>query len=143
MIYLPHPDFEVSAQAFDSAMLQVNIDNIINLLENFHETEFAQPVDDRQRLAWKDHEVSLCWYGIVLCVEMERRQLHASSRARLEWHLDMASAGAFSMDRPDWVGDERVHTSHQSQLIAHNPRVYAPAFPGIPDNLPVWWPHGA
>jgi hypothetical protein len=41
---------------------------------------------------------------------------------------------------PSWVGDEELHLSHRSNLLAKDPGFYRPRFPGDPDDLPYKWP---
>lgn len=140
MIYVPFPDWLLTAQCLDDPTIEIEIDNIVNLLENLNETEAAQPVDDRLVEAWRGYETQLAQLGLVCCDEVEARLHQNPRRTRLSWHLECVTSGEFSMDMPPWVGSHEVHRSHQSQLIALNPLVYAPLFPGVPDNLEVVWP---
>src|SRR3954467_15317491 len=41
---------------------------------------------------------------------------------------------------PSWVGDEELHRSHRSNLLAKDPDFYRPLFPGEPADLPYKWP---
>jgi hypothetical protein len=41
---------------------------------------------------------------------------------------------------PPWLGDERVHISHQSRLIQKDPEHYRPQFPDAPTDLEYFWP---
>jgi hypothetical protein len=52
---------------------------------------------------------------------------------------ELAAAGLL----PPWLGDEAVHESHRSKLIAKDPAFYRPVFPGTPEGLDYHWPHPA
>lgn len=41
---------------------------------------------------------------------------------------------------PRWLGDDAVHRSHQSKLVAKDPEHYRARFPGTPDDLDYVWP---
>ena len=53
---------------------------------------------------------------------------------------ELAAAGLL----PSWVGDEALHRSHRSNLIAKDPDFYRPRFAELfgaePDDLPYVWP---
>lgn len=43
--------------------------------------------------------------------------------------------------QPDWFGEERFHTSHQSNLLRKDPEYYKGFFdPKLADDLPYYWP---
>ena len=66
----------------------------------------------------------------------------ASSRPRSSGcrRTELAAAGLL----PTWLGDEELHRSHRSNLIAKDPGFYrqrfAERFGGEPDDLPYVWP---
>ena len=41
---------------------------------------------------------------------------------------------------PWWVGVPEFHRSHQSNLIRKDSTLYGPLWPGVPSNLPYFWP---
>lgn len=41
---------------------------------------------------------------------------------------------------PWWVGIKEFHRSHQSNLIRKDPALYGPIWPGVPIDLPYFWP---
>ena len=43
---------------------------------------------------------------------------------------------------PDWLFDSDLQRSHQSALVRKDPGHYGPLFPGVPDDLPYYWPPG-
>jgi hypothetical protein len=41
---------------------------------------------------------------------------------------------------PPWLGDERLHASHRSNLLRKDPEHYGQFEWTEPDDLPYWWP---
>lgn len=140
MIYVPYEDMELSATIFDNSIIHLQVANIVNLLEVFNETEFGYQVDEKLLLMWSGYEAQLAWYGLLCCKEEEARNTEPISKSRLEWHLDMISSGDFSMEKPPWIGNAKIHESHQSTLIGLNPSFYSSIFPDVRRGLKlVWW----
>lgn len=58
--------------------------------------------------------------------------------------LDIYSTRTSLFDRPvvmpPWLGDDRFHLSHQSNLVRKNATKYGPMFPGVVADLPYVWP---
>lgn len=89
---------------------------------------------------WRGFEPQLCEYGITICEEWISRGYRDSLKTKLEWHLDMATSGEFTMDKPPWFGDHAFHLAHQSNLLRKDPVHYGQFFKGVPNNLPYIWP---
>ena len=43
---------------------------------------------------------------------------------------------------PEWIGDDRVHASHQAALVRKDPAFYGELFPDADPELPYYWPVG-
>lgn len=41
---------------------------------------------------------------------------------------------------PPWLGDERLHRSHQAALVRKDSAFYAALFPNVDPELPYFWP---
>jgi hypothetical protein len=65
--------------------------------------------------------------------------------------VDLAAAGLPSVPRtqqeltrayalPEWIGDERVHRSHQAALVRKDPEFYGALFPDADPAMPYFWP---
>jgi hypothetical protein len=65
--------------------------------------------------------------------------------------VDLAAAGLPSVPRtqheltrayalPEWIGDHRVHVSHQAALVRKDPAFYGPLFPDADPQMPYFWP---
>ena len=135
--FLPYKDFNKSAKALDNKRLgkqRVEVKQILNAL-------------DGQSKGWTNHPATKMWagyrealanYGIAICNEWRSRGYNDSLlpefAVRKQSYIVMGE-----INKPAWLGDERLHTSHQSNLIRKDPIFYIPVFGEIPDDLPYVW----
>src|ERR671932_274579 len=94
---------------------------------------------------WRGHTAGLVVYALAM-VRVWRERGFADSTETLiaEFAPDAAAmtqaeAAAGGL-LPSWVGDEELHLSHRSNLLAKDPEFYRSRFPGDPDDLPYKWP---
>ena len=88
---------------------------------------------------WTGYEFSLTVYGICMCVEWQQRGYRDQM---LDRFVNLAKVLP-DTGRPAFTDDERVILSHRSNLIRKFPEFYGPLFPGVPDDLPYYWPEPA
>lgn len=143
--WLPYPDFIESVGALDKPTLVDTRMSALTILNVLH--QIGPPVPEVWAAhpavrMWKNHEVSLAEYGLLSCEESLARRSTDGNQGLLlfEQHMDWATSGKFTMEKPSWFGDHEFHLSHQSNLIRHNPEVYTPKFPGVANDLPYIWP---
>jgi len=43
---------------------------------------------------------------------------------------------------PEWLGNPKLHASHQGNLFRKFPEHYGPLFPDADPTLPYYWPEG-
>ena len=95
---------------------------------------------------WRGYLPALTAYGLAMTDAWTARGFADTVREQL---LEFApevdgrsqeELGAAGM-LPPWLGDEAVHESHRSRLIAKDPALYRAAFPGTPEGLEYHWPH--
>lgn len=139
MIYLPYSDFARSSLALDPTTLGSQVLEILDLLDNLHDVAIKPYINLSLVAAWKGHEPQLCQYNL-LCVEALQGQGHTglSEFERTRWHLECATSGDYTLDKPAWVGDQAIHTSHQSLLLQIDPAFYSKRFRVSP-TLPLIW----
>ena len=142
--FLPHADFKRSAAVLDRQRLGKQRVEVVQILRAL--TDGGGWARHPAVLMWSGHEFTLVEYGIAVCEEWTSRGYRDAQRDVL---LEMADrmAPGYSLHRgrvallpPDWLGLERFHRSHQSNLIRKDPGRYGPLFPGVPDDLPYFWP---
>ena len=99
---------------------------------------------------WRGRTPALVAYGLAMVRVWRERGFadttdapdRASSPRRSPGvpQAELAAAGLL----PSWVGDEALHRSHRSNLIAKDPEFYRPRFAELfgpePDDLPYVWP---
>lgn len=146
--FLPVPDFDESARLLDSARLgkqRVETLQVLRALELPDYGWTSHPVV----LMWRGRTPALVAYGLAT-VRRWRERGHADSTAPLIAEFapevvdvpqhELAGAGLL----PGWLGDEALHLSHRSNLVAKDPDFYRPRFAELfgeePDDLPYVWP---
>lgn len=120
---------------------------ILNVLCN---KNYRYPLNDtKSNVPWGGHPAVKMWwtyenhlvdYGIAVCNEWISRGFKDTCKDKIIKHQKLAPNGFKGMP-VQWLGDEKFHLSHKSNLIRKNPEYYRPIFGiDIPDNLPYIWP---
>jgi hypothetical protein len=146
--FLPVPDFVESARLLDSPRLgkqRVETLQVLRALELPDYGWTSHPVVHM----WRGRTAALVVYGLAM-VRVWRERGFADSTHTLiaEFAPDVADAPQEELARggllPSWVGDEALHRSHRSNLLAKDPGFYRPLFRPLfgsePDDLPYLWP---
>jgi hypothetical protein len=146
--FLPVPDFRESARLLDSPRLgkqRVETLQVLRALELPDYGWTSHPVVHM----WRGRTAALVVYGLAM-VEVWRERGFADSTHTLiaEFAPDVAGATQEELAAagllPSWVGDEAVHRSHRSNLLAKDPDFYRPLlrplFGAEPEDLPYVWP---
>ena len=127
--FLPLPDFKETAKVLDRARLgkqRVEAWQILRAL-NGESRGWANHPAVRM---WAGYEGALCEYGRVVCFEWRERGYVDNMYDRFP---------NMPIILPSWLGDSRLHTSHQSNLIRKYPEHYKEHFPDVEDNIPYYW----
>lgn len=131
--FLPYPDFEQTARVLDYKRLgkqRVEAYQIMRILTGVTKTKGWR--NHPAVLMWRGYEPALAEYGRLICLEWTGRGYGDTLLPNFEQHANSDSL-------PYWLGDERLHISHQSNLIRKDFEFYAPKFPNVPNNLPYYW----
>lgn len=134
--FLPYPDFEASARCLDSKRLgkqRVEVLQILNALQNPEARGWKNHPATRM---WRGHEAILIRYGVVVCDEWRRRGYRDTVREKLIARMPAVSAE----DRPSWLGDDRLHSAHRSNLLRKDPVHYGSFGWSDPPDAPAYWP---
>ena len=135
----PYESSASIAKILNDEDLNKQIHNVNIILNTLHQVNDVSGWDDAPGvLMWKDYEAQLCVHGLELCAEYERTGQTHNLEARLDWHLDCAVGGSFSMKRPAWTSDPVLHLAHQSYMVRMNSG-YRAFFP-VSANLDMLWP---
>jgi hypothetical protein len=146
--FLPVADFVDSARLLDSARLGKQRVETLQILRAIELPDYgwaSHPVV----LMWRGRTPSLVAYGLAMARVWRDRGFADSTAAQIGEFApqvvgvpqeELAAAGLL----PSWLGDEELHRSHRSNLIAKDPDFYrhrfAERFGPEPDDLPYVWP---
>ncbi len=146
--FLPVPDFEESARLLDSPRLGKQRVETLQVLRALELPDYGWTSHPVVRM-WRGRTPALVAYGLAT-VRVWRERGHADSTEPLIAEFapevvgvtqeELAAAGLL----PGWLGDEALHRSHRSNLVAKAPEIYRPTFAALvgpePEGLPYLWP---
>src|SRR5215210_5215205 len=145
--FLPVADFDESARLLDSPRLGKQRVETLQVLRALELPDYG----------WVSHPVVRMWRGRTAALVVHGRAMvrqwrdrgFADSTDTLIAEFAPEHAGASQADLaaagllPSWVGDEELHRSHRSNLLAKDAGFYGPAFaerfPAEPAGLPYKW----
>ena len=86
---------------------------------------------------WKGYEACLLYYALQICQEWINRGYKDNMFDKIAtefWICDYKSCKL-----PTWLGNEKFHASHRSNLLRKNKEYYSQFGWNEPDNLPYVW----
>lgn len=141
--FLPYADFDKTAKSLDYKRLgkqRVEGYQILQALEKRRNgiTKGAW-INHPCVKMWTNHEIALTQYCIAMTKEWISRGYNDTMLPRFEAMLESFRQLGYSEADPFWMGDARVHLSHQSNLVKKLADHYAPQFVGVADDMPYYW----
>ena len=146
--FLPVPDFEESARLLDSPRLGKQRVETLQVLRALELPDYGWTSHPVVRM-WRGRTPALVAYGLAT-VRVWRERGFADSTHTLiaEFAPDVVGVPQEELARagmlPSWIGDEAIHLSHRSNLLAKEPDFYRPLFQPLfgaePEDLPYVWP---
>lgn len=116
--FLPYADFAKSASVLDRQRLgkqRVECKQIMLALEGKSRGWTNHPATRM----WRGYEVALAHYAIAVCNEWRNRRY----KDELIYFFMARSRGTLVL--PHWLGDEKFHSSHRSNLLRKDPIHYS------------------
>lgn len=145
--FLPFSNFTKSAKCLDRQRLgkqRVECKQILTALESKRSGRKAGWQNHPATRMWERQEAALCCYAIDICQEWLNRGYKDSLLSWFENYRELLrSCGADPEDRPQWLGDERLHASHRGRLLFKDPVHYGQfGWTDTPrsDTEGYWWP---
>lgn len=142
--FLPFPGFQDTARVLDPKRLGNQRSEALVILRVCHIPTYGWQNHPAVRM-WRGYEQALISYGLAICDEWTSRG-HADT-VKEKLLVYSRNPGPRSQEElggegwlPPWLGDSRLHRSHQSALLRKSPDWYRPYFPDVPDDLPYYWP---
>ena len=131
--FLPYSSFDLSAQCLDYKRLgkqRVEAKQIHNIVSGARSTG-----------GWLHHPAVLMWMGHVGALALYHDFMIDEWVARgYKNTMPHLWTGEDDFDMPAWLGDERVHESHRSNLLRKDPDHYGKYEWAEADDLPYFWP---
>jgi len=117
--FLPFPDFKECARVIDDKRLWKQIleaNQIYKIISKPNE-EVTHWNLHPAVLMWKGFDLALLEYRDVFVAEWLKRRLVEPPELEFENECWTAT-------KPDWLGNEKLHSSHRAALLAKNPKHY-------------------
>lgn len=144
--FLPSPRFSRSAAVLDLRRLGKQI---------VEARQIALAITPGSTSGWQNHPAVRMWRGYPKALfeyaealqqewQLRRQTTHlAFTNMQEDYHdrgLLLSDGGIDFAKSPVWLGDERLHASHRSNLLRKDSEYYGIYGWAEPDNLPYWWP---
>jgi hypothetical protein len=146
--FLPVADFEECARLLDTPRLGKQRVETLQILRAIELPDYGWASHPAVRM-WRGRTPALVAYGLAMVRGWRERGFADSTASQISefapavataTQKELASAGLL----PSWVGNEALHRSHRSNLLAKDPEFYRPRFAELfgpePDDLPYVWP---
>jgi hypothetical protein len=134
--FLPYPEFERCAAVLDRQRLGKQRVECVQIMKALCLPGYGW-AHHPAVLMWRDYERALVAYTAAICTQWRERGYADTCQTQVE-----ILGGKFP-DRgmPWWLGDERLHESHRSNLLRKDPTWYAPLFEaGLMADMDYVWP---
>ena len=135
--FLPYSDFSKSAQCLDYKRLgkqRLEARTIYNILINKSDGAWSR---HPATLMWKGYEPALATYYNIILIEWKGRGFKNSMSPLLDV---FDSVDTYKTTMPPWLGDERFHCTHRSNLLRKDKEWYGQFGWEETDDLPYYWP---
>jgi hypothetical protein len=136
--FLPFPDFRESAAVLDTARLGKQRVEALQVLRAIVLPSYGWQTHPAMQM-WRGYVPALTRYALDM-VDAWTAQGHPDTTRPLITEFAPEVDAQAPRAVPSWLGDTALHLSHRSNLVRKAPEIYAPLFPGVPDDLPYVWP---
>lgn len=146
--FLPFPDFERSARSLDQRRLGRQRVEALQLLNALTVPGHGWRHHPAAKM-WKGYEEALVRYALTMCDVWGELGFADTVAETITGHLRerlgvtrVRSQAELRRDRqlPPWLGDDRFHRTHRSNLLRKDPEHYGEQFDDVPDDLEYVWP---
>jgi len=164
--FLPYPNFSLSANVLDIKRLGKQRVESLQILKVLKQGQWTCPncpgpvthfnpyktgyhcyncEAPLKKTAWYNHPAVQMWKGYEsgLMIYLKEMWIRWTTLGYEDtcWEKALGIWGYNDLALlPDWIGNDRFHLSHQSNLLRKNHEHYSQYFVGVPDNLPYVWP---
>jgi hypothetical protein len=89
---------------------------------------------------WQGHEHSLAEYAEIMCIVWQQRGFKDTLRDQFHAVRDVLLSDSRWHHSLNWLGYDRLHASHRSNLLRKDANHYGQFGWKEPADLPYWWP---
>lgn len=117
--FLPYPDFFKSARVLDVRRL---------CKQRLEARQLIKIIEFDLKSPWKNHPACKMWKKNLLSLKLYYNCILAEWIKRgykNSMPFDFSVIDAGILKHPDWLGDERVHSSHRANLLRKKPEYYS------------------
>ena len=118
--FLPYSSFVASSRALDNLRLGKQRVETLQILKALRDPTYGWQHHPAKKM-WEGFDHSLILYGTIVCCEWQRRGFKDTVMHKLAAY---ATSDIYNAPQPKWLGDDRVHSSHRSNLIFKDPPYY-------------------
>lgn len=153
--FLPYPSYNKSAEVLDDRRLGKQ--RVEALQITYALLGIGPDFEPRESNSYRNHPAVRMWwgncrslisYGMVVCLQWRAARKFDDSclesfvnlQDNLRWLDCDYPIERDRVTKPIWIGDNRLHLAHQSNLVRKDPEHYRKFFPEVSDNLEYWWP---
>jgi hypothetical protein len=135
--FLPDKDFKKSASFLDNKRLGKQRVETMQILKALTLPEYGWKNHPAVKM-WKGYEIALVLYGLDICREWKSRGFKDTCEEKI---LDIADDNQLTgkVIYPHWLGDERVHSSHRSNLLRKDKDFYSKFNWEESDDIEYYW----
>lgn len=136
--FLPYSDFYESAKVLDRQRLGKQRVETMQIMQTLvGKSKGKGWINHPAVKMWRGHETYLMYYQIAVCAEWKKRGYKDTC---LDKTFDAYEFVKETPTTPEWLGDEKIHASHRSNLLRKNPDHYSKFNWSEPDNMEYVWP---
>ena len=127
--FLPYKDFQKSVQCLDNARLGKQRVEAMQIIRSFSIPDYGWRHHPVCKM-WKQYPDSLKLY-MNLCIKewIKRGFKNTMKLATIKNDIEI----------PEWLGNERLHESHKSNLLRKDKQFYSQYDWQVNDQLPYYW----
>ncbi len=139
--FLPSPSFSESARVLDNRRLGKQRVETFQVLKALQNPDYGWQNHPAVNM-WRGYGEALLRYQEAICFEWtENRGFRDTClRKAQEVYETMTDQQKGVGEIPAWLGNPKLHLSHQSNLLRKEQEFYRKHFPNVPDDLEYVWP---
>ena len=128
--FLPYKSFNKSIQCLDYRRLGKQRVEAMQLIKSIDEPNYRWRNHPCSKM-WKDYRSALCHY-MNLCINEWISRGYNNTMKLIDVYNE-------PIIYPSWLGDDRLHNSHKSNLLSKDNFFYSKYGWKVEDNLPYYW----